>query len=62
MQFRIFNQWGQMIFVSENMSTGWNGIIKRTAADLSVCIAYTLKVVLQDGTIVNKKGSINLIR
>ncbi len=61
MQFRIFNQWGELIFVSDNISNGWNGVYKGQQQPVGV-YAYTLKVVLQDGTIINKKGSINLIR
>lgn len=60
-QFRIFNQWGQLIFASDNISMGWNGTFSGQQQPVGV-YAYTLKVVLQDGTIVNKKGSINLIR
>lgn len=60
-QLRIFNQWGQLIFVSDNINTGWNGLYRGQQQPTGV-YAYTLKVVLQDGTIVNKKGSINLIR
>ena len=60
-QFRIFNQWGQLIFVSNSINTGWNGTYNGQPQPVGV-YAYTLKVVLQDGTVVNKKGSINLIR
>lgn len=61
MRFCIFNQWGELIFLSENPGTGWNGMHKGKQQPVGV-YAYTLKVVLQDGTIVNKKGSVNLIR
>jgi gliding motility-associated-like protein len=60
-RFSVFNQWGQLIFLSENINTGWNGIYKGQAQPVGV-YAYTLKVILQDGTIINKKGSVNLIR
>lgn len=60
-QLRIFNQWGQLIFSSDNISTGWNGMYKGQQQPVGV-YAYTLKAVRQDGTIVSKKGSINLIR
>ena len=60
-QFRIFNQWGQVVFVSSNINSGWNGTFNGQPQPVGV-YAYTLKVVLQDGTVVNKKGSINLIR
>lgn len=60
-QFKVFNQWGELVFQSNNISNGWNGMYKGQQQPVGV-YAYTLKVVLQDGTIVNKKGSVNLIR
>lgn len=60
-QFRIFNQWGQLIFVSDNISNGWDGAYKGQQQPVGV-YAYVLKVVLQDGVVINKKGAINLIR
>lgn len=61
LQFRVFNQWGQLIFLSDQQSRGWDGTYRGQAQPVGV-YAYTLKVVLRDGTIVNKKGSVNLIR
>jgi len=61
MQFRIFNQWGQLIFSSDNISQGWDGTYKGQQQPIGV-YAYTLKVVLNDNSVINKKGSINLIR
>jgi gliding motility-associated-like protein len=60
-QFNVFNQWGEMIFSSKNAAIGWDGRYKGKQQPVGVYV-YTLKVVLQDGIIVNKKGSINLIR
>ncbi len=60
-QFNIFNQWGELIFTSNNPAIGWNGTYKGKQQPVGVYV-YTLKVVLQDGVVVNKKGSINLIR
>ncbi len=60
-QFRVFNQWGQLIFLSDQLSRGWDGSFKGQMQPVGV-YAYALKVVLQDGTVVNKKGSVNLIR
>ena len=58
--FRIFNQWGQLIFQSTALATGWDGKHKGVLQPVGV-YAYTLKVTRQDGTVVAKKGSINLI-
>lgn len=60
-QFRVFNQWGQLIFLSTNLSSGWDGKYNGQAQPVGV-YAYTLKVVLQDGVIMHKKGSFNLVR
>jgi gliding motility-associated-like protein len=57
---RIFNQWGQLIYQTTDPTTGWDGKHKGQLQPVGV-YAYTLKVVRQDGTIVTKKGSINLI-
>jgi gliding motility-associated-like protein len=61
MQFNIFDQWGGMIFSSTNPSIGWDGSYKGKQQPVGVYV-YVLKVVLQDGVIVSKKGSVNLIR
>ncbi len=58
--FRIFNQWGQLIFQSTDLATGWDGKHKGVLQPVGV-YAYTLKVTRQDGTEVTKKGAINLI-
>jgi gliding motility-associated-like protein len=60
-QFRVFNQWGQLIFVSDNIGRGWDGKYNGQQQPVGV-YAYSLKVTLQDGTVINKKGSISLIR
>jgi gliding motility-associated-like protein len=57
---RIFNQWGQLIFQTTDPTQGWDGKHKGKLQPVGV-YAYILKVVRQDGTVVNKKGSINLI-
>ena len=58
--FRIFNQWGQLIFQSTDLAIGWDGKHKGVLQPVGV-YAYTLKVTRQDGTEVTKKGAINLI-
>ncbi|MFM7511006.1 MAG: gliding motility-associated C-terminal domain-containing protein [Bacteroidota bacterium] len=58
--FRIFNQWGQLIFQTTDSAQGWDGKHKGKLQPVGV-YAYVLKVVRRDGTTVNKKGSINLI-
>jgi gliding motility-associated-like protein len=58
---KIFNQWGELIFTTTDNNKGWDGYSKGKMQPVGVYI-YVVQVVLQDGTIVNKKGSVNLIR
>lgn len=59
--FQIFNQWGQRIFISKDVQQGWNGQAGGKPQPVGVYV-YVLKATLLDGNIINKKGSINLIR
>ncbi len=61
LDMKIFNQWGQAIFETSNKANGWNGTFKGKMQPSGVYM-YALKATLQDGTVVNTKGSINLIR
>jgi gliding motility-associated-like protein len=61
MNMKVFNQWGELIFTSTDINKGWDGYGKGKMQPVGVYI-YIVQVVLQDGTVVNKKGSVNLIR
>jgi gliding motility-associated-like protein len=56
----IFSQWGDMLFQTQNI-TGWNGMSGNKLQPVGVYI-YVVKVTLQDGTILDRKGSVNLVR
>ncbi len=58
---RVFNQWGEQIFFTTELNRGWDGTYKGNQQPVGVYI-YVITVVMQDGTKINKKGSINLIR
>ena len=61
----IFNQWGEKIYESNSISDlknkGWNGTYKGKLQPVGVYI-YVAKFTLTDGSVIDKKGSINLIR
>lgn len=61
MQFAVFNQWGEKIFESYAQNTGWDGMYKGKAQPSGVYI-YVAKFTLKDGSTVEKKGTINLVR
>jgi gliding motility-associated-like protein len=61
MHLMIFNQWGEKIFETSQQQPGWDGMYKGKPAPVGVYV-YVLNMTMQDGTTVNKKGTINLIR
>jgi len=61
LEMRIFNQWGELVKVINNPSVGWDGTHKGKPQPVGVYV-YTLRATLADGTEVNKKGSITLLR
>lgn len=58
---QVFNQWGEMIFRTSDRNGGWDGTVRGKPQPVGVYI-YVLKATLTNGTVVNKKGSVNLIR
>lgn len=60
-QMKVFNQWGQLIFESTDPAKGWDGTFKGQQQPAGVYI-YTIRVLSYDGSIINKKGSINLVK
>jgi gliding motility-associated-like protein len=61
MEMHIFNQWGEHITVLTSKTQGWDGKYKGSPQPVGVYV-YILKAVLTNGTKVNKKGSITLVR
>lgn len=57
----IYNQWGSMVFMSSDISKGWDGVYKGAKAPASM-YTYALEAIMQDGKKVTKNGSFSLIR
>jgi gliding motility-associated-like protein len=57
----IFSQWGNALFHTNDGVRGWDGTAGGKPQPVGVYI-YIIKITLQDGTVVTKKGSVNLIR
>jgi gliding motility-associated-like protein len=56
----IYNQWGTQLFISTDISKGWDGIYKGQKAPAGTYI-YALEAIMQDGKMITKSGSFNLI-
>ncbi|OFX17375.1 MAG: hypothetical protein A2033_15185 [Bacteroidetes bacterium GWA2_31_9] len=60
MEFMVFNRFGEMVFKSEDINTGWDGKYKGRLQESEVYIWY-LKVKLTDGQVVEKTGNVALL-
>ncbi len=61
MDLVIHDRWGNKVFESTNINYGWDGTYKNQAENTAT-FAYYLHASLQDGTVVDKKGNITLVR
>ncbi len=59
--FAIYNRWGEMVFETHDIKTGWDGTYKGKPADVGV-FGYYVKVKCYNGKEAFKKGNITLIR
>ncbi|MGC8750818.1 gliding motility-associated C-terminal domain-containing protein [Hydrotalea sp.] len=61
MKLSIYNQWGQLLYISNAQSQGWDGTYNGTKMAVGVYY-YTFEGTLQNDSKVKKSGSITLIR
>ncbi len=57
----IYNRWGQMVFRTTNKDIGWDGTYEGDDQEIGVYI-WQLKGSLIDGTQINKRGNVTLVR
>lgn len=60
-EIKIFNQWGALVFETQNNQQGWNGTHKNVAQPVGVYV-YVIKIRLSNEDTFIKKGTIRLIR
>jgi trimeric autotransporter adhesin len=60
-EMAVFNQWGEKIFETKDLNTGWDGRYKGTVQPVGVYV-YVVKLTLENGEQVTRKGVINLVR
>jgi len=58
---RVFNQWGQMLFETNDPGKGWDGTYNGNPQPVGVYI-YLVRAVLYGEKIITKRGTLNLIR
>lgn len=61
MQFNVYNNWGQLIFSSNDQAVGWDGTFKGQEQPIGV-YTWTVEVEIADGRIIKKTGDVTLLR
>jgi len=61
LKFSIYDQWGELLYTSLNQNDGWDGTYKGKREPVGVYVYY-VEAVMIDGQLVNKKGTITLLR
>lgn len=60
-KFEIFNRWGELIFVSNDINTGWDGYYKGQLCQQDVYV-WKAFIKLNNGKTFNKSGDVTLLR
>lgn len=61
MEFIIYNRWGEKVFETTNMATGWDGTYLGEPLNLAVFV-YVVKGKFKNGELIDKKGNFTLLR
>lgn len=59
--FTVYNNWGEVVFKTEDISNGWDGNYQGKEAPYGV-YTWAFKVVLVSGRVIQKTGDVTLIR
>lgn len=61
-KMRIFNRWGELIYLTEDIESGWNGM--NTNGDIAPAgvYVYTAQLIYYDGQVDKVEGSVSLFR
>jgi gliding motility-associated-like protein len=58
---KIFNRWGQLVFETSDLKTGWDGRYNGRLQNME-SLAYTLNATLRTGETVKKLGNITILQ
>ncbi|MDQ3109002.1 MAG: gliding motility-associated C-terminal domain-containing protein, partial [Bacteroidota bacterium] len=61
MDFQVYNRWGEKVFFTANPAKGWDGTWRGQECE-SAIFTYFLRATLMDGTLVEKQGTITLVK
>lgn len=62
-EFSVYNRWGERIFFTKDMLTGWDGTRQSNGDKLPEgAYVFQIRGTLSDGKVIDSKGMVNLIR
>jgi len=61
MELKVYNEWGNLVFVSTSQSVGWEGTYKGEPQPAGTYV-WTLTGTTADGTPVNTHGAVTILR
>ncbi|MBI3509358.1 MAG: gliding motility-associated C-terminal domain-containing protein [Bacteroidetes bacterium] len=61
MDFSIYNRWGERVFHSTDPAYGWDGVWRGVPCENAV-FTYVIRGSLLDGTQIDKKGNVSLVK
>ncbi len=59
--FKIFDRWGEQVFISTDIATGWDGNYRGKQMDAAVFV-YSIEAEFENGNTFSDKGNITLTR
>ncbi|HYG51555.1 MAG TPA: gliding motility-associated C-terminal domain-containing protein, partial [Flavobacteriales bacterium] len=59
--FKIYNNWGQLIFHTNDAMVGWDGTFKGVEQPLGV-YTWTFEVTIANGKVIRQSGDVTLLR
>ena len=59
--FKVYNRWGELVFQTDDIEEGWNGIYKNQPQNPGA-YSYYVKAESYTGEVASRKGMFNLIR
>ncbi|MBC8048183.1 MAG: PKD domain-containing protein [Fimbriimonadaceae bacterium] len=61
LEFSIYNRWGEHVFITDNIATGWNGTYNNKEAEVGTYM-YIVRAKDEEGNDIFKSGGIILLR
>ena len=61
LSFTIYDRWGQKVFETTDVATGWDGKYKGTAMNTAIFVYY-LSATFTNGEQQTQKGNVSLIK